>query len=147
MDASTTPTLSDLTPAAQGPKVYAGGCHCGAVRFEAEMDLTAGTGKCNCSICCKTNFWGAIVKPDKFRLLQGDDSLTNYQFNSKVMQHPFCKHCGIRSFGRGDIPQVGGAYISVNVNCLDEHIDPESVPVRWFDGRHNNWMGTAPARP
>ncbi len=62
-------------------RIYHGSCHCGAVRFECEADLAAGTSRCNCSICGKGRFWKAIVKAPDFRLLQGEEALSDYRFD------------------------------------------------------------------
>ncbi len=121
---------------------YRGSCHCGAVRYEVDVDLAAGTGRCNCSYCAKTRYWGAVVKPEAFRLIAGEAVLSDYQFGSRVMHHPFCRQCGVSAFGHGVIEALGGPVYSVNVACLDD-IEPAvlaALPVRHMNGRDNDWF-------
>jgi hypothetical protein len=123
-------------------KTYHGSCHCGAVRFEADLDLSQGSGKCNCSICTKTRNWAVMTKPESFRLLTDEAALSDYQFGTNSAHWLFCRTCGVRPFGRGDIPEAGGQYVSVQVTCLDDATPEELLagPVQYCDGRNNNWM-------
>ncbi len=127
-------------------KTYHGSCHCGAVRFECELDLAKGTSKCNCSACAKYRFWKAIVMAGSFRLTQGADALSDYQFGGRIIHHRFCKHCGTKPFGHADVQELGGAFYAVNVACLDDATDEElaAAPVLYEDGRNDRW-DAAPA--
>jgi len=120
------------------PRTYHGSCHCGAVRFEADLDLSVPTYRCNCSICSRNRFWPAIVKPEDFRLLTGSEMLTKYLFNTKRNEHYFCKVCGVRPFGIGTMPD-GQRIYGVNIGCL-EGVTPEELaaaPIVYIDGKHD----------
>jgi hypothetical protein len=122
-------------------KTYHGSCHCGAVKFEADIDFAQGTNKCNCTMCTKTRNWNVLIKPAAFRLISGENDLSNYQFGTKSGHHLFCKHCGVRSFERGYVEQIGGDYVSIKVASLDD-VDPQELigaAVKHANGRDNKW--------
>lgn len=122
-------------------KAYRGSCHCGDVQFEADIDLEKGTGKCNCSICRKTRNWSVSIKPDAFRLSSDPDRETDYQFGTNSVHWPFCKRCGVRTHGWGDIPEAGGKFVSISLASLDG-IPAETLaalPVKYSNGRDNDW--------
>ena len=112
---------------------HTGGCHCGKVRFEVDAPAEISATECNCSICSKAGYLHLFVTREEFRLLQGEDALSTYTFNTGAAKHHFCRHCGIKSFY---IPRSHPDGVSVNVRCLDE-ATIASVDVTPFDGR--NW--------
>jgi hypothetical protein len=116
---------------------YAGGCHCGAVRFEIDAPEEVECHLCNCSICTKSGYLHLIVPASKFRLLKGQDELTEYTFNTGTARHLFCRVCGIKSFYR---PRSNPDGYSVNAHCLEPQ--PRRVSVAEFDGQ--NWELHAP---
>jgi hypothetical protein len=117
----------------------AGGCHCGAVRFEAKLPRTVTAQTCNCSVCAKTGFVHVIVPESRFRLLQGGEHLTTYIFNTGVARHLFCQTCGVKSFYR---PRSNPDGWSINGRCLDG-TDGLDLQIEAFDGQ--NWEANAPA--
>jgi hypothetical protein len=111
----------------------AGGCHCRAVRFEADVPREIEALDCNCSICAATGFLHLIVPHADFRLLCGGGALTSYRFGTGAANHLFCAVCGIKSFYQ---PRSHPEAWSVNLNALDDASALE-VTVTPFDGR--NW--------
>lgn len=111
---------------------YKGSCHCGAVAFEVDGELT-GALACNCSICSRKGSLLWFVPRDQFRLQASEDALGTYTFNKHVIEHNFCRTCGIHPYGEGTDPQ-GNRMAAVNIRCLED-IDLDSVPVQHYDGR------------
>jgi hypothetical protein len=114
-----------------------GGCHCGAVRWEADVDDDIVVDACNCSICSMTGFVHLIVPQSRFRLLSGEEAISTYTFNTGVAKHLFCKRCGVKSFY---VPRSNPDGYSLNLNCMDK-AQFTSIEIREFDGR--NWEANA----
>ena len=109
-----------------------GGCHCGAVRFEARLpDPPVPALACNCSICSMTGFVHVIVPHEDFQLLSGEGALTSYRFGTGAAEHLFCRTCGVKSFYQ---PRSHPNAWSLNAHCLKEC---PPLAITDFDGA--NW--------
>jgi hypothetical protein len=117
-----------------------GGCHCGAVRFSADLpEPPVPALDCNCTVCSMTGFLHVVVPHERFELLAGGDALTSYRFGTGAAEHLFCKVCGIKSFYQ---PRSHPDCWSLNANCFDESVP---LKVEGFDGR--NWEEAAKKLP
>lgn len=119
---------------------YPGSCHCGGVRFEADLDLTQPTFRCNCSVCRRTRFWAAVARDGGLRVLAGQGLLTEYRFGTRRNEHWFCRVCGVRPYGVGNDTPIGRMF-GVNVGCL-EGLSEEAlaaIPVVRIDGINDRW--------
>ncbi len=122
--------------------IRAGRCHCGAVRFEATLEDGLGpVWRCNCSYC---RMRGAVVAATSgITILQGEEVLTAYRFNTGAARHFFCSRCGIHThLQRRSDPSRHG----VNVACLEgvSPFDFAEVPVT--DGVNHPKDTGGPAR-
>ena len=111
---------------------YTGSCQCQAVEFEFDGEVES-VMECNCSRCERTGMSLAFVPGDKFRIKKGEDSLANYQFNKKQINHLFCKTCGVQSFSTSTAPD-GTQMVAVNLRTVDG-INRKSLPVQEYDGK------------
>ncbi len=113
-------------------RTYIGGCQCGAVRYEATLELGEVIA-CNCSRCGRLGSLLAFLSKPNFKLLSGEGAMTEYQFNKHNIHHLFCATCGIQSFAHGKRPD-GTEMVAVNARCL-EGVDVDALKVRNVDGR------------
>lgn len=106
-----------------------GRCHCGAVRFEAMLSDGFNTiRRCTCSLCRMRGAAAVSAEMGGVRIIEGEEALTSYRFNTRTAQHFFCSRCGIYTHHRrrSDPNQYG-----VNVACLEgiSPFDFEEIPV------------------
>jgi hypothetical protein len=111
--------------------LHSGGCHCGRVRFEVIAPSRLSVSECNCSMCSRLGYLHLVVPKSRFRLLQGEEFLTTYTFNTNVAKHFFCSVCGVKSFY---VPRSHPEAYSVNARCLDAGT-VEARMIEPFNGR------------
>lgn len=115
---------------------YLGSCHCQKVKFAVKLSSSVECERCNCSICYKTNFIHLIIPLSRFTLLEGEEHISTYTYNTGIAKHTFCRHCGVKPFYT---PRSNPDGISVNLHALDER--PAEVNISDFDGQ--NWEHNA----
>lgn len=117
--------------------IHKGSCHCGAIQFEVDAADEVEVEDCNCSICQMSGFLHLIVPLRQFRLIQGQDNLQSYRFNTGTAEHLFCRTCGIKPFY---VPRSNPDGMDVNLRCL--HTRPHHIKIVNFDGQ--NWEQVGP---
>ncbi|WP_053238664.1 GFA family protein [Sandaracinus amylolyticus] len=137
-------------------KTYRGSCHCGAVRFECDLDLApaeqrsapelpgvwwTSTFRCDCTYCLKTRMWKGFVRAKDFRATAGDEVLGDYLFGTRAIHHRFCKACGVTTYASASMEQLGGDFYAVNIACLDDATpeELERAPITYEDGANDAW--------
>jgi hypothetical protein len=114
-----------------------GSCHCGDVQYEVVVDPTE-VSRCNCSVCTRLGVASSIVKPAAFTLLSEQSTLASFSRFPEIANRYFCARCHVFVFSKGHLEEVGGDFVSVNLNTIDG-FDPLDVTFTYWDGRHDNW--------
>jgi hypothetical protein len=124
---------------------YQGGCHCGALRYEADLDLEKGTMRCNCSLCEKVRAWFAFTPFDKFQMTKGGEANEiRYRWTPPNRPEPnltyhHCSTCGVRTHADGMDPK--GQHVAAIAVATLEGADPEvlAASVHYVDGLHDHF--------
>jgi hypothetical protein len=100
-------------------------------RFRSE-EITRGI-RCNCSICIRR---GAVMSdayfgPQDIELLEGKEGLAVYLWGDRMVNHYFCRTCGIHPFHD---PVAKPGWLRINLGCV-EGLDPLGLEIRLIDGR------------
>ncbi|KIL62555.1 hypothetical protein M378DRAFT_128738 [Amanita muscaria Koide BX008] len=125
---------------------YKGSCHCGQVKYEVDLAADSAkweVGKCNCTICHKKGYL-SMIAPDvkSFKLLSPSsiDEVGDYSYGSKAMHHRFCKNCGTSTFARGNIEALGGDFIMINIQTVDNVDLSKNKPQKYWNGLEEKWI-------
>lgn len=112
--------------------IHEGSCHCGAVAFELDGDVTEAM-DCNCSMCRRRGGLLAFFPRAALTLKTPESDYGTYKFNKEHIAHHFCLTCGISPFSDGIHPGTGAKMAAVNVRCLPD-VDLSTLKITQFDG-------------
>ncbi|CAI4210727.1 unnamed protein product [Parascedosporium putredinis] len=93
-----TPVYSGPNPSAQveGSLDYYGSCHCGDVTFVMRSKKSTETMSAVARLLESLNYGVDWIYPElKEVVVQGGDSITNYNFSWGIINKSFCKKCGV----------------------------------------------------
>ena len=114
-------------------KLVAGGCLCGAVRFEVGGPIDRVV-HCHCTMCQRAHgaafvTWAALPS-EHVRITAGDAELTHYR-SSEIGTRSFCRRCGSSLFCTLD---THPGTIDVAVACLGpDHAALPRAHIFWDD--------------
>lgn len=110
-----------------------GACHCGAIRFRVVLkDGLRTARRCDCSLCRMRGAVAVTAEMGGVTILEGEDMLTEYRFNTGAARHYFCSRCGIYTHHQR---RSNAAEYGVNAACL-EGVSPFDFPeIPVFDGQ------------
>jgi hypothetical protein len=121
---------------------WAGGCHCGAVRFRVRLSAGLRSARrCTCSYCQKRGAVAVSASLSDLEILSGEEVLATYRFKTGTAQHHFCSRCGIYTHHqRRSNPDEYG----VNAACLDGVSPFDFIELPVMDGeRHPSDTGVS----
>ena len=120
-----------------------GSCHCGKWAFSIDGQLPDSLTRCTCSFCAKRGALLAYYTPDQFKVTTGEGEDAVYRWNTKLVAHHFCPHCGIATYSDSPAFELDGKWdgvtrrICVNARLFDG-FDAATAPVTVIDGK-NLW--------
>lgn len=108
---------------------YHAACMCGAVRYAVDA-IPRRAMPCICPHCRGQGVRILHADPGSFKILTGEDMLTETIEGARQPHHFFCRRCGEAVFGLslngGEIAQV-----TVNIACLERgNVDSLAIPGR-----------------
>jgi hypothetical protein len=110
-------------------------CHCGKVRFEAQLPAELRGVRCNCSICAAKGAVMVYVPLAALTVTAGEDAMSCYRFNTMVATHWFWSQGGIHCFHQA---RSKPEFYGINAVCIEgvrPYEDFAEVPV--VDGVHH----------
>ncbi|GAM22068.1 hypothetical protein SAMD00019534_052430, partial [Acytostelium subglobosum LB1] len=126
-------------------KTFDFACHCGAVKFQCELDHDLRqSGRCNCSSCSITRLWcHPVTNISSFKMLTPEENQSVYRYGTNYTGHYFCKTCGTQTYIKGDHPGFG-TYSYVSINCLQGFTQEQfsAIPVHYANGAEDNHKDT-----